>query len=93
MGPGILLRPLLAVVACVLVRKWVVKWYRTVRVCQRGVDPEMARVDMVVQTMGCRKCLVLPLACITLRESGTCPDVRFAAQRTNTYCVVCTQYF
>lgn len=30
MGPGVLLRPLLAAVACVLVRKWVVKWYRTV---------------------------------------------------------------
>lgn len=43
--------------------------------CVRGVDTEMVRDDMVVQVMGWRKCLVLPLACITLCEPGTCPNV------------------
>lgn len=82
-------RPLLTVVACVLIRKQVVKWYRTVLICQRGVEPEMARGDVVVQVMGCRKYL----ACITLHKSGTCPDVRFTAQGTNMYGVVYSQYF
>lgn len=62
-------------------------------VCQRGIDPEMVRCDMVVQVMWCGKCLVLPLGCVTLHESGTCTNVRFTAQRTNVYCVVCIQYF
>jgi len=58
-----------------------------------GVDPEMMRGDVIVQVVACRKCLELPLACITLCESGAYPDVRFTAQRTNTFCVVCAQCF
>lgn len=84
-----MLRPLLTVVTCVLIRKWVVKWCRTVLIRQRSVEPEMARGDVVVQVMGCRKYL----AYITLRKSGTCPDVRFTAQGTNMYGVVCSQHF
>lgn len=53
-----------------------------------GTDPEMVRGDVVVQGMGCRKCLELPLACIVLCESGTCPSIRFAAQRISMDCVV-----
>lgn len=58
-----------------------------------GTAPEMVRGDVVVQGMGCRKCLELPLACIALCESGTCPNIRFTAQRTNMDCVVRTQHF
>lgn len=32
----------------------------------RGTDPEMARDDVIVQGVGCRKCLELPLACTAL---------------------------
>lgn len=35
-------------------------------------DPEITRVDVVVQGTGCRKCLELSFTYIALHESGTC---------------------